>query len=136
MGGGAPPILAANTFGNQPYNYSHYDQHPQQYHPSWNSYPHEHQQQYYSQPNYPNSNQYPQQQQQQYFPSDYYPDPMMAYGGQSPAEQYFNNPSPSPIISALAREYVSQAADAQYQNQLLDPYRQYLNDPYLMNNYL
>jgi hypothetical protein len=61
---------------------------------------------------------------------------MLAYGGQSPAEQYFHNPTPSPIISEIARQYVSNTNDAQYANQLLDPYRQYLHDPYLVHDYL
>ena len=62
--------------------------------------------------------------------------PMMFSGGQSPNVQYFSEPSPSPLITELAREFLSQRADMQYQRQLLEPYRQYLQDPYLINNYL
>jgi hypothetical protein len=88
--------------------------------------------------NYPDYN-------NQYYPNDYwqqnnlnqfYQNPMMVYGGPSPAEQYFSNQNPSPIISNLALEYINQTNDAQYQNQLLDPYKQYLHHPYLIHNYL
>ncbi len=85
----------------------------------------------------------------QYFPQNYsnqfFENPMMTYGGQSPLMSYgeqnpfgqsFNEQTPSPLVSELARQYVYQMSDAQYQRQLLEPYQQYLQDPYLINNYL
>jgi hypothetical protein len=111
MVGNIPPILTTNNLMNQPYNN-------------------------YSIPN-------------QYFPQNYsdqfFQNPLMAYGGQSPSihyggqnpfGQYFNEQNPSPIVSELARQYLYQISDSQYQKQLLEPYRQYLQDPYLINNYL
>jgi len=82
--------------------------------------------------NYPTYNQYSQENDSDQF----FQSPMMAYGGQYPPGQYFNDQSPSPIISELARQYVLQATDAQYERRLLKPYRQYLEHPYLTNNYL
>ena len=90
--------------------------------------------------------------------NQYTPDPMMAYGSQYPPEQYYNNPNPnsnpmmmygdyyndgqnyinqslSPLVSALARQYIWQVADQQYEDQLLEPYQQYINNPYLSTNY-
>jgi hypothetical protein len=90
---------------------------------------------------YPDYNQYAQQMHndqlwQQYYMNQAYQNSMMAYGDQSAAEQYYHSQDPSPLISELARQYVSQTNDMQYERQLLDPYQQYLNDPYLIQNYL
>ncbi len=90
---------------------------------------------------YPDYNQYAQQMHndqlwQQYYMNQAYQNSMMAYGDQSAAEQYYHSQDPSPLISELARQYVSQTNDMQYERQLLDPYQQYLHDPYLIQNYL
>ena len=60
----------------------------------------------------------------------------MPYGGENPFQQYSYDQSPSPLVSELARQYFLQMGDAQYERQLLEPYEQYLRDPYLINNYL
>jgi hypothetical protein len=62
--------------------------------------------------------------------------PPMLYGGENPFQQYSYDQSPSPLVSELARQYFLQMGDAQYERQLLEPYEQYLRDPYLINNYL
>ena len=94
----------------------------------------------------------------QYVPQNYsnqfFQDPMMAYGGQGPpmpysgydpfmpygqqnlGGPYFYEQSPSPLVSELARQYILQASDAQYERELLAPYNQYFQDPYLVQNYL
>lgn len=95
----------------------------------------------HQQPHYPNYNQqhhnyYPDNYWEQQHSNQFYQNPMLSYGNQSAAEEYYYEQGPSPMISELARQYVTQAQDAQYQRQLLDPYRQYLHDPYLINNYL
>jgi hypothetical protein len=110
--------------------------------------------------NYPNDSGYIQEDHvnqvnqyiQENYLNQYIPDPMMAYGGQYPPEQYYNNPNPmmmygdyyndgsnsinqnsSPLVSALVRQYIREVADQQYEDQLLQPYQQ--NNPYLSNNY-
>ncbi len=60
----------------------------------------------------------------------------MVYVGQSSCGQYFSNQSSSSLISALVQQYIYfKLNDAQYQRQLFEPYRQYLQDPYLIDNY-
>ena len=70
-----------------------------------------------------------------YDSGDLFSSPSVAYGGQPYPMGYSNTSSPSPIISALAQEYVTRAMDAQYESELLQPYQQYLEQPYLVNNY-
>ncbi|CAF0982003.1 unnamed protein product [Adineta steineri] len=130
-GGGSPQVLGINAIVNQPYNYAPYHAPaPPQYHPQEN----------YSQYQHPSSPPPQHNYQPQYSQSDQHHynnyDPMAAYGGQSPAEQYFNTQQAAPIISALARQYVFDIHDAQYRDELLNPYRQYAHDPYIINNYL
>lgn len=106
-----PPILPPSITINQPYN--NYPM-PNQYFP----------------PNF--SNQFPQNPLMSYGGQN----PVMSYPDQNPFGQYYNERSPSPLVSELARQYVYQMSDAQYQTQLLEPYKQYLQDPYLVNSYL
>lgn len=47
----------------------------------------------------------------------------MIYGNQSPSGQYFNEQTPSPLITELVRQLLFQITDAQYQRELLEPYR-------------
>ncbi|CAF3597769.1 unnamed protein product [Rotaria sp. Silwood1] len=46
------------------------------------------------------------------------------------------NQTPSPLISALAQDYVLRAYDNQYQTDLLMPYEQYNQQPFLINTYI
>ncbi|CAF3572193.1 unnamed protein product [Rotaria socialis] len=71
--------------------------------------------------NYENYQGYNYQNPNNYFPvagnnlNEYYSNPSLAYGGQYPWNQYENTQTPSPMISNLAREYISRVANVQYE---------------------
>jgi len=48
---------------------------------------------------------------------------LMIHGNQSPSGQYFNEQTPSPLVTELVRQFLFQRTDAQYQRELLEPYR-------------
>lgn len=84
---------------------------------------------------------YSEQQQQQY--------PSLTYGQSDPMmypnmqysdpylynNQYYSEQNSSPVITELARQYVNDVYDRQYQSQFVDPYQQYYQDPYSVNTY-
>ena len=128
--GMAPPISQPESYGISQIVYPMYNQH----HSELNSYPEDYSSQYVppqSLPHHYDYNNYTHQ------PS-YYPveNPMLTYGNAYYNQQYNSDQSPSPLITALARQYVSDINDAQYRNHLLDPYRNYNQDPYIIHNYL
>lgn len=66
----------------------------------------------------------------------YYSNPPLTYGGQYPWDEYSNDQTPSPMISALAREYVQRANDAQYERELIGSYGESFSQPYFTNTYV
>jgi hypothetical protein len=129
LDGRSPPIITTNP----PYNSLNPNSYPQIY--SSNQYVSNPLMSYGNQPpfgEYLNPNSYP----QVYSSNQYVPNPLMSYVNQPQFGEYLNDQNPSPIISGLVRQYVFQANDALYQRQLLEPYREYLKTPYIINNYL
>ena len=91
-----------------------------------------------------------------FYSGNYPVNPMLTYGEQYPSmnygqadalmyqngqyldpysNQYYPEQNPSPIISELARQYVTDIYDQQYQSQLLQSYGQFYQDPYAINSY-
>lgn len=68
-----------------------------------------------------------------YSPNEYYfeENPMMYY-----PNEYYVEQSPSPMMTELARQYFYRLNDAQYERQLLEPYSQYFQQPFTINQYL
>ena len=68
------------------------------------------------------------------YPPMNYPngDLSMYYSTQNPSMNYYNE---SPMITELARQYVNQAYDQQYQTQLIQSYGQFYDNPYSINSY-
>jgi hypothetical protein len=62
-------------------------------------------------------------------------DPMMMYGGSYNDGQNSVDQNPSPLMSALVRNYIYQMADAQYENEIVENYFQSMNSEYIQNNY-
>jgi hypothetical protein len=62
-------------------------------------------------------------------------DPMMMYGGSYNDGQNSVDQNPSPLMSALVRNYLYQMADAQYENEIVENYVQSMNSEYIQNNY-
>lgn len=70
---------------------------------------------------------------EQQYPSMNYPneDMLMSY----PMDQYYYQPNSSPLITELARQYVNDGYDQQYQSQMMQSYGQFYPDPYTINSY-
>lgn len=111
MAAAMPPFMPPTDFPVQPYNYPNYNDYVP---PNFNDYPIQ------------NFNDYPPQD----YSNDFFQSPPLAYGNQPPLGPYMNSPSPSPMITDLARQYVTNMSDAQYERELLEPYQQYFQDPY------
>lgn len=90
---------------------------------------------------YPNNNSYsavnPMMTYGEEYPPMNYPngDLSMYYSSQNPSVNYYNEQNPSTMITELARQYVNQAYDQQYQTQLLQSYGQLYQNPYTINSY-
>ncbi|CAF1349201.1 unnamed protein product [Adineta ricciae] len=119
--GMAPPIVQPEPYGISQLVYPMYNQYP--YEP--NSYAQNYSSEYVPPPALPHHYDYNNYSQQ----APYYPveNPMITYGNSYYSQPYYSE-SPSPLITALARQYVSDINDAQYRN--------HLADPYIINNYL
>ena len=48
---------------------------------------------------------------------------------------YISEEYPSPVMTELAREYVTRMTDTLYERQLLEPYGQFFQDQYFFNGY-
>jgi hypothetical protein len=62
-------------------------------------------------------------------------DPMLMYGGSYNDGQNSVDQNPSPLMSALVRNYLYQMDDAQYENEIVENYVQSMNSEYIQNNY-